>query len=71
MEKPEIPAKILLPAFSSKMTEATLTKWLKKEGAKVAIGDILAEVKTDKATLKIEAVEDGVLSRIFSGNRPI
>ena len=60
-----MPTKILLPALSSQMTEATLVTWLKKEGEKVAAGDILAEAKTDKATFKIEAVESGVLSRIL------
>ena len=57
--------KILLPALSPTMTEGTLAKWLKKEGEEINSGDIVAEVETDKATMEIEAIEDGKLGRIL------
>ena len=60
-----MPVKILLPALSPTMTEGTLAKWLKKEGETVSSGDILAEVETDKATMEIEAVDEGKLGRIL------
>ena len=60
-----MPVKILLPALSPTMTEGTLAKWLKKEGEEVHSGDIVAEVETDKATMEIEAIEDGKLGRIL------
>ena len=60
-----MPVKILLPALSPTMTEGTLAKWLKKEGETVSSGDILAEVETDKATMEIEAIDEGKLGRIL------
>lgn len=60
-----MPVKILLPALSPTMTEGTLARWLKNEGDKVNSGDILAEVETDKATMEIEAIDDGKLGRIL------
>ena len=60
-----MPVKILLPALSPTMTEGTLAKWLKKEGEEAHSGDIVAEVETDKATMEIEAIEDGKLGRIL------
>ena len=60
-----MPVKILLPALSPTMTEGTLAKWLKKEGEEINSGDIVAEVETDKATMEIEAIEDGKLGRIL------
>mgnify|MGYP001356418381 CR=1 FL=1 len=60
-----MPVKILLPALSPTMTEGTLVKWLKKEGEEINSGDIVAEVETDKATMEIEAIEDGKLGRIL------
>ena len=60
-----MPVKILLPALSPTMTEGTLARWLKDEGDKVNSGDILAEVETDKATMEIEAIDDGKLGRIL------
>ncbi len=56
---------ILMPALSPTMTEGTLTRWLKKEGDQVRSGDVLAEIETDKATMEVEAVDEGVLSRIL------
>ncbi|MFT8721405.1 MAG: pyruvate dehydrogenase complex dihydrolipoamide acetyltransferase [Acetobacter malorum] len=56
---------LLMPALSPTMTEGTLARWVKAEGEKVAIGDVLAEIETDKATMEVEAIEDGVLGRIL------
>ena len=54
-----------MPALSPTMTEGTLSKWLKKEGDKINPGDILAEIETDKATMELESVDEGVLSKIL------
>ncbi|MBD24753.1 MAG: pyruvate dehydrogenase complex E1 component subunit beta [Candidatus Marinimicrobia bacterium] len=56
---------ILMPALSPTMTEGKLAKWLVKEGDKVSSGDILAEIETDKATMEMEAVDDGVIGKIL------
>jgi len=56
---------ILMPALSPTMTEGTLSRWLKKEGEKVVAGDVIAEIETDKATMEVEAVDEGVLGRIL------
>src|SRR5579875_1831532 len=56
---------ILMPALSPTMTEGTLARWLKKEGEKVAAGDVIAEIETDKATMEVEAVDEGVLGKIL------
>lgn len=56
---------ILMPALSPTMTEGNLLKWHKKEGDSVAAGDMLAEIETDKATMEVEAVDDGTLAKIF------
>ena len=56
---------ILMPALSPTMTEGTLTKWLKAEGDKIRAGDVIAEIETDKATMEVEAVDDGVLGKIL------
>jgi len=55
---------ILMPALSPTMTEGTLARWLKKEGDQVKAGDIIAEIETDKATMEVEAVDEGVLGKI-------
>ena len=60
-----MPVKIFLPALSPTMTEGTLAKWLKKEGETVNAGDIIAEIETDKATMEIEAVDEGKLGKIL------
>ena len=57
--------KILMPSLSPTMTEGILQKWHVKIGDQVKAGDILAEIETDKATMEIEAVDDGVLYEIF------
>ncbi|GBR73430.1 pyruvate dehydrogenase complex dihydrolipoamide acetyltransferase [Acidiphilium acidophilum] len=56
---------ILMPALSPTMTEGTLAKWLKKEGDTIKSGDVIAEIETDKATMEVEAVDEGVLGRIL------
>ena len=56
---------ILMPALSPTMTEGNLVKWHKKEGDVVKAGDILAEIETDKATMEVEAVDEGTLGKIF------
>ncbi len=56
---------ILMPALSPTMTEGTLARWLKKEGENVKAGDVIAEIETDKATMEVEAVDEGVLGKIL------
>jgi pyruvate dehydrogenase E1 component beta subunit len=56
---------ILMPALSPTMTEGKLARWLKKEGDAVRAGDVIAEIETDKATMEVEAVDEGTLSRIL------
>lgn len=56
---------ILMPALSPTMTEGTLARWLKKEGDEVKSGDIIAEIETDKATMEVEAVDEGILGKIL------
>ncbi len=60
-----MPIEILMPALSPTMTDGNLAKWLKKEGDKVKPGDILAEIETDKATMEVEAVDEGILGKII------
>ncbi|WP_349371757.1 pyruvate dehydrogenase complex dihydrolipoamide acetyltransferase [Salinarimonas sp.] len=59
-----MPINILMPALSPTMEKGNLAKWLKKEGDTVKSGDILAEIETDKATMEVEAVDEGVLAKI-------
>ena len=59
-----MPIQVLMPALSPTMEEGNLAKWLKKEGDEVAIGDVIAEIETDKATMEVEAVEEGKLGKI-------
>jgi pyruvate dehydrogenase E2 component (dihydrolipoamide acetyltransferase) len=59
---------ILMPALSPTMTEGTLTRWLKKEGEAIKAGDVIAEIETDKATMEVEAVDEGVLGKILIGD---
>jgi pyruvate dehydrogenase E1 component beta subunit len=56
---------ILMPALSPTMTEGTLAKWLKKEGDAVRSGDVIAKIETDKATMEVEAVEEGTIGKIL------
>ena len=60
-----MPVKVLMPALSPTMTEGKLARWLKNEGDTVGAGDVLAEVETDKATMELEAVDEGTLGRIL------
>ncbi|TVR08572.1 MAG: pyruvate dehydrogenase complex E1 component subunit beta [Salinarimonadaceae bacterium] len=60
-----MPIDVLMPALSPTMEQGKLAKWLKKEGDSVKSGDILAEIETDKATMEIEAVDEGVLAKIL------
>ncbi|WP_425364671.1 pyruvate dehydrogenase complex dihydrolipoamide acetyltransferase [Candidatus Tisiphia endosymbiont of Mystacides longicornis] len=60
-----MPIKILMPALSPTMTEGNVSKWLKKEGDKVVPGDVIAEIETDKATMEVESVDEGVLAKII------
>lgn len=60
-----MPIEILMPALSPTMTEGNLATWLKKEGDTVEAGDVLAEIETDKATMEVEAVDEGVLGKIM------
>jgi pyruvate dehydrogenase E2 component (dihydrolipoamide acetyltransferase) len=60
-----MPIEILMPALSPTMTEGNLAKWLKGEGDAVAAGDVIAEIETDKATMEVEAVDEGVLGKIL------
>src|SRR3712207_9328765 len=60
-----MPINILMPALSPTMDKGNLAKWLKKEGDSVKAGDVLAEIETDKATMGVEAVDEGVLAKIL------
>jgi len=60
-----MPIEILMPALSPTMTEGTIARWLKSEGDKVEPGDVIAEIETDKATMEVEAVDEGRLGRIL------
>lgn len=59
-----MPIEITMPALSPTMTEGNLAKWVKKEGDKVKAGQVIAEIETDKATMEVEAVDEGVLGKI-------
>jgi pyruvate dehydrogenase E1 component beta subunit len=60
-----MPTPILMPALSPTMEEGTLAKWNVKEGDKIASGDVIAEIETDKATMEVEAVDEGVIGKIL------
>ncbi len=60
-----MPTEILMPALSPTMTEGNLARWLKAEGDTVESGDVIAEIETDKATMEVEAVDEGVLGKIM------
>src|SRR5437868_11665767 len=59
-----MPINILMPALSPTMEKGNLAKGLKKEGDKVKAGDVIAEIETDKATMEVEAVDEGTLAKI-------
>src|SRR5215831_8638619 len=56
---------VLMPALSPTMEKGNLAKWLKREGDKVKSGDVIAEIETDKATMEVEAVDEGTLGKIL------
>lgn len=60
-----MPIQILMPALSPTMTEGNLVKWLKKEGDTVEPGQVIAEIETDKATMEVEAVDEGIIGKII------
>src|ERR1700691_1219914 len=74
-----MPFQVLMPALSPTMEKGNLAKWLKKEGDTVKSGDVIAEIETDKATMEVEAVDEGTLGQILvpegtadvAGNTPI
>src|SRR5438874_12734218 len=59
-----MPTEVLMPALSPTMTEGKIARWLKSEGEPVRAGDVLAEIETDKATMEVEAIDEGVLAKI-------
>jgi pyruvate dehydrogenase E2 component (dihydrolipoamide acetyltransferase) len=61
-----MPIEVLMPSLSPTMTEGNIAKWLKKEGDKINMGDIIAEVETDKATMEVEATDEGILGKIIA-----
>src|SRR3989442_13591704 len=74
-----MPIQVLMPALSPTMEKGNLAKWHKKEGDAVKSGDVIAEIETDKATMEVEAVDEGTLGKILvpegtndvAGNTPI
>src|SRR5580700_9484550 len=60
-----MPTEVLMPALSPTMEKGNLAKWLKKEGDAVKSGDVIAEIETDKATMEVEAVDEGTLGKIL------
>ncbi len=60
-----MPTNVLMPALSPTMEQGKLAKWLKKEGDTIKSGDVIAEIETDKATMEVEAVDEGVLAKIL------
>src|SRR5512144_373922 len=60
-----MPIEVLMPALSPTMEKGNLAKWLKKEGDEVKSGDVIAEIETDKATMEVEATDEGTLGKIL------
>src|SRR3712207_4519742 len=60
-----MPIQVLMPALSPTMEKGNLAKWVKKEGEAVKAGDVVAEIETDKATMEVEAVDEGTLGKIL------
>jgi pyruvate/2-oxoglutarate dehydrogenase complex dihydrolipoamide acyltransferase (E2) component len=65
-----MPTNILMTALSPTMEKGKLAKWLKKEGDQVRSGDVIAEIETDKATMEVEAVDEGKLGKIIVPEEP-
>src|ERR1700688_49482 len=61
----DMPIQVLMPALSPTMEKGNLAKWLKKEGETIKSGDVIAEIETDKATMEVEATDEGTLGRIL------
>ena len=59
-----MPIQVLMPALSPTMEKGNLSKWLKKEGEAIKSGDVIAEIETDKATMEVEATDEGTLGKI-------
>src|ERR1700716_2130728 len=60
-----MPIQVLMPALSPTMEKGNLAKWVKKEGDAVKAGDVIAEIETDKATMEVEAIDEGTLGKIL------
>src|SRR5580700_11747560 len=60
-----MPTTIEMPKLSDTMTEGTLLRWVKKVGDSIAVGDVIAEVETDKATMEMEAFDEGTLAEVY------
>src|SRR5271169_5041487 len=60
-----MPIQVLMPALSPTMEKGNLAKWVKGEGDKIKSGDIIAEIETDKATMEVEATDEGTLGKIL------
>jgi pyruvate dehydrogenase E1 component beta subunit len=60
-----MPTEVLMPALSPTMEKGNLSKWLKKEGDAIKSGDVIAEIETDKATMEVEAADEGTLGKIL------
>src|SRR5262245_53665668 len=60
-----MPIQVLMPALSPTMEKGNLAKWLKKEGEQIKSGDVIAEIETDKATMEVEATDEGTLGKIL------
>src|SRR5882757_4951250 len=60
-----MPIQVLMPALSPTMKKGNLSKWLKKEGEAIKSGDVIAEIETDKATMEVEATDEGTLGKIL------
>ena len=60
-----MPIQVLMPALSPTMEKGNLVKWAKNEGDKIKAGDVIAEIETDKATMEVEAADDGTLGKIL------
>ena len=60
-----MPIQVLMPALSPTMEKGNLAKWVKKEGEPVKAGDVIAEIETDKATMEVEAADEGTLGKIL------
>ena len=60
-----MPIEILMPALSPTMTEGNLVAWLKAEGDTILPGEVIAEIETDKATMEVESIYEGIIGKLF------